>query len=100
MFQFQYFLQVAEGDNEQFRAAGTTGSVCPFVPFVRSAEQAMLSAKDEPLVLSNGKDLFLTPHFFHPLFFLCLSREYGPALFHQCPVICGDTGYHSAGQRV
>lgn len=47
MFQFQYFLQVAEGGNEQFRATGITSSFCPSVPFVLSAKQGMLKAKDE-----------------------------------------------------
>lgn len=76
--QFQYFLQVAEGGNKQFRAPGTTSSVCPFVPFVLSAEQATLKAKDEHWSLCrDGKDLLFTPYFCHPLLFLCPRSEYG-----------------------
>lgn len=98
--QFQYFLQVAEGGNKQFRAPGTTSSVCPFVPFVLSAEQATLKAKDEHWSLCrDGKDLLFTPYFCHPLLFLCPRSEYGSDFPNPCPVICGDTGYTAWGSK-
>lgn len=47
MFQFQYFLPLAEEGNELFRAADTTSSVCPFLLFVLSAEWDTLKVRDE-----------------------------------------------------